>query len=67
MPDEAALAALRQGVQLNDGMTRPANARLIDTPPGLWDREPPVRVRKAIPTAWLELVIMKGATGRCGV
>ena len=60
VPDEAALSALRQGVQLNDGMTRPANARLIDTPPGLWEREPPVRVRKAIPTTWLELGIREG-------
>ncbi len=60
LPDEAAVDALRQGVQLNDGMTRPANARLIDTPPGLWEREPPVRVRKAIPTTWLELGIREG-------
>jgi 23S rRNA pseudouridine2457 synthase len=60
VPDETALIALRQGVQLNDGMTRPANARLIDTPPGLWEREPPVRVRKATPTAWLELGIREG-------
>jgi len=60
MPDAAALAALRQGVQLNDGMTRPASAQLIHTPPGLWEREPPVRVRKAIPTAWVELGIREG-------
>ncbi len=60
VPDEAALAALRRGVQLNDGMTRPARARLINTPPGLWEREPAVRVRKAIPTAWLELGIREG-------
>lgn len=60
VPGEIALAALRQGVQLNDGMTRPANARSIDAPPGLWEREPPVRVRKAIPTAWVELGIREG-------
>jgi 23S rRNA pseudouridine2457 synthase len=60
VPDEAALAALRQGVELNDGMTRPASAGLIDAPPGLWEREPPVRVRKAIPTTWLQLGIREG-------
>jgi 23S rRNA pseudouridine2457 synthase len=60
VPDEAALAALRQGIELNDGMTRPASAGLMDVPPGLWAREPPVRVRKAIPTAWLELGIREG-------
>ena len=60
VPDEAALQALRQGVQLNDGPTRPARARLMEQPPDLWDREPPVRVRKAIPTAWIELAIREG-------
>ncbi|MFZ2387062.1 MAG: rRNA large subunit pseudouridine synthase E [Polaromonas sp.] len=60
LPDEAALQALRQGVQLNDGLTRPARARLMEPPPGLWEREPPVRVRQSIPTAWLELVIREG-------
>ena len=60
VPDEAALQALRSGVQLKDGPTRPARARLMAEPPGLWAREPPVRVRQTIPTAWLELVISEG-------
>ena len=58
--DEAALAALRQGVMLKDGMTRPARARRIEEPPHLWDRDPPVRMRKTIPTSWIELVIREG-------
>jgi 23S rRNA pseudouridine2457 synthase len=60
LPDEAALLALRGGVQLRDGLTLPAKARLIAQPPALWERKPPVRVRQAIPTAWLELVIREG-------
>ncbi|MFZ3141320.1 pseudouridine synthase [Polaromonas sp.] len=59
-PDEAALAALRQGVQLNDGPTRPARASLMAPPPSLWQREPPVRVRQSIPTAWIALGIREG-------
>ncbi|MGV8804483.1 MAG: pseudouridine synthase [Polaromonas sp.] len=59
-PDEAALEALRRGVQLNDGPTRPASARLLAKPPAVWHREPPIRVRAAIPTAWLELGIREG-------
>jgi len=59
-PSEEALEALRTGVLLNDGMTLPAQARQIDEPPGLWARTPPVRVRRNIPTAWLELCITEG-------
>jgi 23S rRNA pseudouridine2457 synthase len=60
VPDSAALQALRAGVQLRDGLTLPARARLLLPPPAIWAREPPVRVRQAIPTAWLELVIREG-------
>jgi len=58
-PSEAALAELRSGVLLKDGRTRPAEARCIDEPE-LWPRTPPIRQRKAIPTAWIELQIKEG-------
>ncbi len=60
IPDEAALHALAKGVELNDGLTRPARARLIDTPPELWPRTPPIRVRKSVPDSWIELTIREG-------
>lgn len=60
VPDEAALEPLRQGVQLNDGITLPARARVIEPPLALWDRVPAIRVRQAKPTAWIELVIREG-------
>lgn len=60
MPGDAALLSLRQGVQLSDGLTRPARARVIPEPESLWDRDPPVRFRQSIPTSWIELVITEG-------
>lgn len=60
VPHEAALQALRDGVMLNDGITRPARAALMAPPLALWPRDPPVRVRQAIPTSWVELVIREG-------
>jgi 23S rRNA pseudouridine2457 synthase len=58
-PREAQLEALRRGVELNDGPTLPAQAQRIDAP-ALWPRDPPVRFRKAIPDAWLELTLREG-------
>jgi 23S rRNA pseudouridine2457 synthase len=59
-PDESALERLRSGVQLKDGPTLPAEADLMHEPSGLWQRDPPVRFRKEIPTSWLKLVIREG-------
>lgn len=60
IPDESALTALRRGIELKDGMTRPAKARCMPEPESLWARDPPVRFRQSIPTRWLELVIAEG-------
>ena len=60
VPDEAALDRLRAGIELSDFTAQPAQARLIDEPPGLWQRDPPIRYRAAIPTAWLEIRIAEG-------
>ena len=58
-PSTDALQQLANGVLLNDGMTLPAQARLLDTP-ALWPRVPPIRVRKSVPDAWIELTISEG-------
>jgi 23S rRNA pseudouridine2457 synthase len=60
IPSDADLEKLRAGVMLNDGPTRPAQARLIDEPAGLWPRDPPIRHRAAIPTSWVELALREG-------
>lgn len=59
-PDEVALNNLRQGLELKDGVTLPAKARLIDQPLMLWERVPPVRVRKTVPDHWIEITISEG-------
>ncbi|MBY5975708.1 pseudouridine synthase [Phaeobacter italicus] len=59
-PDAAAITALAEGVELKDGLTRPAKARLIAEPEGLWARNPPIRVRKSVPDSWIELTIREG-------
>lgn len=59
VPAEQAIRQLSRGVQLNDGMTRPANAQLIESPP-VWERDPPIRYRKNIPASWIRLTITEG-------
>ena len=60
LPDQPALQRLRDGVMIDDRKTLPAKVRVIDEPPGLWPRDPPIRVRRNIPDCWLELVIVEG-------
>jgi 23S rRNA pseudouridine2457 synthase len=60
IPDEAALQTLRDGVDLSDGRTRPAQARLLELPPSVPSRAEPIRHRENVPTAWLELRITEG-------
>ncbi len=59
-PDAAAIDRLRHGVMLKDGQTAPAEVRLASTPETLWPRDPPVRVRKTVPDAWLEITLREG-------
>jgi 23S rRNA pseudouridine2457 synthase len=60
VPDETALQALRGGVDLRDGRTLPCEARQCEPPAWLWPRDPPVRMRKTVPDAWLEIVLREG-------
>jgi 23S rRNA pseudouridine2457 synthase len=59
-PDEPTLAKLRAGLDLGDFHTRPCEARRIDVPAWLWERDPPVRFRKTVPTSWVEIVLREG-------
>jgi 23S rRNA pseudouridine2457 synthase len=60
-PGGAQLSQLQQGVLLNDGPTLPTRARLLtQAPDWLWPRDPPVRFRKSVPDAFIELTIREG-------
>ena len=58
--EQDAIKALVDGVSLKDGLTRPAQVKLIDEPINLWERDPPIRQRKNKPTSWLEITIKEG-------
>lgn len=60
IPDAAALKKLTAGIVLNDGPTLPVEAALVAEPEWLWKRDPPIRYRANIPTAWLKLTLREG-------
>lgn len=61
IPGDDALHALRDGVELKDGRTRPSQARVLERAPDwFWPRDPPVRFRKSVPDTWLEITLREG-------
>lgn len=60
IPTPEALTALRQGVTLADGPTRPALVEPVPPPAWLWPRDPPVRFRANIPDSWLKITLTEG-------
>jgi len=59
-PDDAALLRLRSGIDLGDYVALPAGAKRVEQPSGLWERNPPIRVRRSIPTSWIEMELHEG-------
>ena len=59
-PDDVAINALCQGVELKEGKTRPAKVQRIEEPRDLWPRDPPVRFRKTVADSWLQITITEG-------
>jgi 23S rRNA pseudouridine2457 synthase len=60
IPDDGAIRRLASGLKLNDGMTLPAEAARLEPAPEVWERVPPIRERKSIPTAWISLTLREG-------
>ena len=60
LPSDESLLQLQSGVELKDGITKPCEAMIVDEPIWLWERNPPIRERKNIPTSWIKLTITEG-------
>jgi 23S rRNA pseudouridine2457 synthase len=60
IPTAEAIAELERGVMIQNYRTLPARARLLEQEPALPPRDPPIRVRKNIPTSWIELTLLEG-------
>lgn len=60
IPNEEKLQQLREGVELKDGLTKPADVKIIEQPTLVGPRTPPIRERQSIPTCWLEITISEG-------
>jgi 23S rRNA pseudouridine2457 synthase len=60
IPADSALECLARGLKLNDGPTLPAQAMRMEPPPEVWERHPPIRERRNIPTAWISLTLREG-------
>ncbi len=60
IPNDEALAALRNGLKLKEGMTKPARVERLIFEPDLPPREPPIRYRAKIPTSWIQIVLSEG-------
>ncbi|MCX8056912.1 MAG: pseudouridine synthase [Ignavibacteria bacterium] len=60
IPDEQALQKLTNGIVIENKKTKRANVKIVEPPQNLWERNPPIRFRKSIPTTWLEIELFEG-------
>lgn len=60
MPTPVALSRLESGIALGDFRCLPAQVRAIPEPPRLWERDPPIRFRRTVPTGWIEITLVEG-------
>lgn len=59
-PSAEALRILEKGIVVAGSRTLPCSAHLLDPQPDLPPRDPPIRIRKNVPTAWIALDLIEG-------